>query len=884
MGVSSRVRTEYSKGGPFPLSGYRERLSPLSSCAIHAGLVHLSLPRPLLSMRSIAVRVGTISPLVHAAYGTLCQGTSETPISRACIPGRLFADTIASWNNCLRPRLRNSPSESRMSLKFARVEASSAQGRMERLSTRGAFGGFNRHANHALHSRAPKAEEGLFPRRQDAEASTIQSALGKPKRPADLLRILRLIDTSYALGPVLYSLSVLGFISRSSPGRQGPGSAFPSECPRSPQVAVAYGAGASGASDGPRILCGCAHRYCGGGLRRDPQHRGFEARSGWLLALTRHMELARSCHEHHLSRVKSHQAAFVGLPWKDSSGERSQSDSSSRRQPSSRAHRQFLCQCKSSDDARVKETEDSPRRHGVPHQGRMASICCKQVRRRALATLPPRRLTDPEAAAAFRSGWYGSAEGLVSVSATRRTSHHPATPSIRRTEQRLGQGNSSRVVSASGPDRGNSEKTGEFSLPSHHHGSGLAAAALAQSYPPHGEPNRQVGQTTIRDMGGPSASEPELDIDDRRNRTPSTTGDAVDSGAPTVVAVAASRIADLPASPALVRSTELLTKYAWSSRTIRSRTSQWKTWVDFCTADARPVLPVTEAHLLAFIGWIATERESNRRKISSTSLPQYLSAVRQMHLMSVGTAVPEYPLVQQVLRGYDRWEEMYFPSSDVRCGISAAVVRQIWKLGMDTESLSMLRNTSACLFAFCLNGLRESSVVSLPVTNVEISSSRLSVRLTVVKGKQASREQLIDYHRYSEQPSPIDLWCRWRDMRQTHPRFFGLPGETDSANIRTLDRALRECLAVLNIEAPPGGKYSSHSLRLGAHTEQVLLGIPHEVRLTRFGWGPKSGEMASLYFDRNIRTSASSLWLFGLAVSSAALPQIAPEGAPPSTA
>ena len=72
-------------------------------------------------------------------------------------------------------------------------------------------------------------------------------------------------------------------------------------------------------------------------------------------------------------------------------------------------------------------------------------------------------------------------------------------------------------------------------------------------------------------------------------------------------------------------------------------------------------------------------------------------------------------------------KDMYFPSSDVRCGLSAEVFRQIWQLGMRTDLLSMLRNTAACLFAFGPNGLRESSVVSLPTTDVAISSSRMSV-------------------------------------------------------------------------------------------------------------------------------------------------------------
>ena len=33
------------------------------------------------------------------------------------------------------------------------------------------------------------------------------------------------------------------------------------------------------------------------------------------------------------------------------------------------------------------------------------------------------------------------------------------------------------------------------------------------------------------------------------------------------------------------------------------------------------------------------------------------------------------------------------------------------------------------------------------------------------------------------------------------------------------------------------GKFTSHSLRIGSHTEQMLIVVPLEVRLARFGWG-----------------------------------------------
>ena len=60
------------------------------------------------------------------------------------------------------------------------------------------------------------------------------------------------------------------------------------------------------------------------------------------------------------------------------------------------------------------------------------------------------------------------------------------------------------------------------------------------------------------------------------------------------------------------------------------------------------MLPVTEAHLVAFIGWLAAGGEAGCRALSSTSIPQHLSAVREMQLHALGVAVLDVLLVLAV--------------------------------------------------------------------------------------------------------------------------------------------------------------------------------------------------------------------------------------------
>lgn len=67
-------------------------------------------------------------------------------------------------------------------------------------------------------------------------------------------------------------------------------------------------------------------------------------------------------------------------------------------------------------------------------------------------------------------------------------------------------------------------------------------------------------------------------------------------------------------------------------------------------------------------------------------------------------------------------------------------------------------------------------------------------------------------------------------------------------------------LRVVKCRPSPNGKYTTHSIRIGARTEQVLLGLSLEVR---FGWGADSSSMAVLYFDRTVQLTATSCWFFG---------------------
>lgn len=61
---------------------------------------------------------------------------------------------------------------------------------------------------------------------------------------------------------------------------------------------------------------------------------------------------------------------------------------------------------------------------------------------------------------------------------------------------------------------------------------------------------------------------------------------------------------------------------------------------DLCQADEPDPPPVTEAHMVAIVGWIYEERKAGWRKIGALSIPQLVSTVRQRQLAELGVSVP----------------------------------------------------------------------------------------------------------------------------------------------------------------------------------------------------------------------------------------------------
>lgn len=200
-------------------------------------------------------------------------------------------------------------------------------------------------------------------------------------------------------------------------------------------------------------------------------------------------------------------------------------------------------------------------------------------------------------------------------------------------------------------------------------------------------------------------------------------------------------------------------------------------------------------------------------------------AVLQHRQAVLVKSVPPYPVISRLARAYERWEEASLPQAAVRSGIAAERMNKIWGRGIKADArLLVVRDAAMCMFAYGFNGLRDSSVPYFATMDVDLRGAFVFTRLKVVKGRNASRVPLVGVTSIRE-PFMMNPWREWSEIRDVNTRFFGLGEEPETYCAGNLIQALMWSLEALSIFPPTGGKYTSDSLRIAAHNEQVLLGL-----------------------------------------------------------
>lgn len=286
----------------------------------------------------------------------------------------------------------------------------------------------------------------------------------------------------------------------------------------------------------------------------------------------------------------------------------------------------------------------------------------------------------------------------------------------------------------------------------------------------------------------------------------------------------------------------LLAEFGWAQSTWSTRASQVAKWLRFCDEDMRPSLPATEGDVLSYIGFLSIEG-----KVSPESLPQYLSAVSRYHELHHLPSPTKSPLVSALQKAYRRAFDDASPSSAIRVGCPASVMRRIVTLGFHTSDAYDMACCAITIFAFVFQ-VRSVSVQHLRRQHVSVDSTGIRATIYRRKGKSIRRPLLLLYGNNPswQRANPVSLLYRWT-------------AEHYDSHI-PLGEALHRALILTGQTAPEGCFYSAHSPRIGGYNELLSLQFPKEWIMRRLDW--EAEEMLRVYSDTTITVTEDSRWFF----------------------
>lgn len=143
-----------------------------------------------------------------------------------------------------------------------------------------------------------------------------------------------------------------------------------------------------------------------------------------------------------------------------------------------------------------------------------------------------------------------------------------------------------------------------------------------------------------------------------------------------------------------------------------------------------------------------------------------------MHTLYDGVPTPSWPILGLVHRASLKYKSGKFPAKSVQVWASDKILQNVWHLGRPTSHLQAMKDCTLVVFAFSLNGLSASSVLSLKCSKVFIQCLSAFWCSTMWKGQVADREQLVEYHATNNPASPLDLFQRWLSHRPPAELLF----------------------------------------------------------------------------------------------------------------
>mmetsp|Transcript_21463 Transcript_21463/g.51206 ORF Transcript_21463/g.51206 Transcript_21463/m.51206 type:complete len:594 (-) Transcript_21463:313-2094(-) len=308
---------------------------------------------------------------------------------------------------------------------------------------------------------------------------------------------------------------------------------------------------------------------------------------------------------------------------------------------------------------------------------------------------------------------------------------------------------------------------------------------------------------------------------------------------------------------------------------MKSYTSCFKKFLQFCSEE--DILPqqVTTNHIVRYIAWIAREG-----RIAADSLQPYLSAVNKFLKDHLQEPVATGPMIAAARRGFRQLQEDLIPSAH-RVAIPASFAlacldhAEREKNATLLPRLLSLRNCLVVATNF-LFPVRGSTMAGLLKDDFVIDDSSFTFFCRTCKGftgNNLKNKPLLQIP-ISANTRLAVLLRVWKEKqalifgKKQFSHFWQLPHEIpEKWSADTVSRWLQQAAAQLNYAAPTGEKWSSHSLRKGGASAANAAGV--NLALIRYlGAWAKTSHVVLDYIDPLMLPDEASRAFFGWLSSS----------------
>lgn len=304
--------------------------------------------------------------------------------------------------------------------------------------------------------------------------------------------------------------------------------------------------------------------------------------------------------------------------------------------------------------------------------------------------------------------------------------------------------------------------------------------------------------------------------------------------------------------------------------------SHFARFVRFCDSEPdRPsALPATTGTVLRWLSGDVCARGS----VKAASLQPYLSAVNAAH-DDLGFQKPALGhLVARFRSGLAHLQNSAGRDAE-RVLLPAPIVQTAhdWALGLDLASasarqLSAFRAAVATVLNYCFFA-RGATGSALCCGDVRRTNDALLITLAREKGKAKNQRSRVLSMPLGSVRGLDDLLKKWELFRGAcadNESFFVLPAERSAATklrpIRfastSIDRWVHEILDHLDLQPPPGDKWSGHSERKGAASAAAAIGVSLNRICWCGGWSIQSSTVHD-YIDPTCPPSQAAKRYFG---------------------